>query len=123
MSPHPYTEDQLVEQPAIALLAELGWQSVSALEEILGPDGTLGRETKSEVVLSSRLKAALTRLNPDVPPDGIAGAIDQLIADRSAMILVVGNREVYALLKEGVPVSVREYVLVRNNCPSVLPPV
>jgi type I restriction enzyme R subunit len=108
MSPHPYTEDQLVEQPAIALLAELGWQSVSALEEILGPDGTLGRETKSEVVLSSRLKAALTRLNPDVPPEGIAAAIDQLIADRSAMSLVAGNREVYALLKEGVPVSVRE---------------
>jgi hypothetical protein len=24
--PHGYTEDQLVEQPAIGLLAELGWQ-------------------------------------------------------------------------------------------------
>jgi len=34
--PHAYTEDQLVEQPAIGLFAELGWQTVSALEEIFG---------------------------------------------------------------------------------------
>ncbi len=26
MSGHAYTEDQLVEQPAIGLFAELGWQ-------------------------------------------------------------------------------------------------
>jgi hypothetical protein len=25
--PHAYTEDQLVEQPAIGLFAELGWQT------------------------------------------------------------------------------------------------
>jgi hypothetical protein len=31
--PHAYTEDQLVEQPAIGLFAELGWSTVSALEE------------------------------------------------------------------------------------------
>ena len=31
MSAHAYTEDQLVEQPAIGLFAELGWTTVSAL--------------------------------------------------------------------------------------------
>jgi type I restriction enzyme, R subunit len=30
---HAYTEDQLVEQPAIGLFAELGWQTLSAMEE------------------------------------------------------------------------------------------
>jgi type I restriction enzyme R subunit len=105
MSPHPYTEDQLVEQPAIALLAQLGWATVSALDEVLGVEGTLGRETKGEVVLVARLRAALTRLNPDVPPVGITAAIDQLIADRSAMSVVAANREVYFLLKDGIPVS------------------
>jgi hypothetical protein len=39
--PHAYTEDQRVEQPAIGLFAELGWQTVSALEEISGATGTL----------------------------------------------------------------------------------
>jgi type I restriction enzyme R subunit len=41
--PHVYTEDQLVEQPAIGLFAELGWQTVSALEETFGATGTLLR--------------------------------------------------------------------------------
>ena len=59
---HAYTEDQLVEQPAIGLVAALGWQTISALEETFGTAGTLGRETKSEVVLVERLRIALTKL-------------------------------------------------------------
>ena len=47
--PHAYTEDQLVEQPAIGLFAELGWTTVSALEETSGTTGTLRREAKGEV--------------------------------------------------------------------------
>ena len=39
--PHAYTEDQLVEQPAIGLFAELDWQTVSAMEETFGATGTL----------------------------------------------------------------------------------
>ena len=66
---HAYTEDQLVEQPAIQLFAALGWETVSAMEEIFGASGTLGRETKGEVVLVSRLRAALERLNPTLPPE------------------------------------------------------
>lgn len=70
--PHAYTEDQLVEQPAIGLFAELGWA-------VAGPPpnagaageprdaGLLGRETKGEVVLVSRSRAALERLNPALP--------------------------------------------------------
>jgi hypothetical protein len=59
---HAYTEDQLVEQPAIGLFAAMGWQTISALEETFGTAGTLGRETKSEVVLVERLRIALTKL-------------------------------------------------------------
>lgn len=32
--PHDYTEDQLVEQPAIGLFAELGWATVSAFQNL-----------------------------------------------------------------------------------------
>ena len=64
MTPHAYTEDQLVEQPAIGLFAALGWQTVSALEETFGAGGTLGRETKGEVVLVERLRAALGQVQP-----------------------------------------------------------
>ena len=68
----------------------------------------LGRETKGEVVLVSRLRAALERLNPALPPEAITAAVDELTRDRSAMSLEAANREVYLLLKEGIPVSVAE---------------
>ena len=107
MSPHAWTEDQLVEQPAVQLFATLGWQTAVALDETFGPGGaSLGRETKGEVVLVPRLRAALTALNPGLPPEAIQTAIDELGRDRSAMSLEAANREVYALLKEGIAVSV-----------------
>lgn len=106
MTPGAYSEDQLVEQPAIGLFGTLGWETVSALEEVLGPGGTLERETKGEVVLAGRLRAALSRFNRTLPPEAIAAAVDELTRDRSAMSVEAANREVYALLKEGVPVSV-----------------
>ena len=106
--PKDYSEDSLVEQPAIQLFAEMGWQTVSALEEVFGVGGTLGRETKGETVLVPRLRAALERLNLSLPPEAISGAIDQLIRDRSVMSLSAANRDVYGILKDGIPVSVTD---------------
>src|SRR3990167_8552115 len=113
MSPHAYTEDQLVEQPAIGLFAALGWQTLSAPEETFGaapsplaplPEGegkiSLGRETRGEVVLVARLRAALCKFNPALPAEAISSAVDELTRDRSAMSLEAANREVYRLLKE-----------------------
>ncbi len=103
---HAYSEDQLVEQPAVGLFAELGWQAASALEESFGAGGTLGRETRGEVVLVERLRAALVRFNPTLPPEAIQTTIDELTRDRSAMSPEAANREVHRLLKEGIAVSV-----------------
>src|SRR3989475_12831615 len=116
---HAYSEDQLVERPAIQLFAELGWKTVSALEEVFGPGATLGRETKGEVVLVSRLRAALERLNPVLPPEAITAAVDELTRDRSATSLEAANREVYLLLKEGIKVSVPDTDSIPH--PSPLP--
>ena len=71
--PHAYTEDRLVEQPAIGLFAGLGWATASALEETFGATGTLRRETKGEVVLVSRLCAALERV--ELASDSANGAL------------------------------------------------
>lgn len=43
-----------------------------------------------------------------LPPEAITAAVDELTRDRSAMSLEAANREVYRLLKEGIPVSVME---------------
>ena len=42
-----------------------------ALEETFGATGTLLRETKGEVVLVSRLRVGLERLNPALPPESM----------------------------------------------------
>ena len=95
MNSHAYTEDQLVEQPAIALFAELGWTTASAMEEVPGTGSVLGRETSGEVFLLRRLRTALECLNPQLPAEAIASAVDELTRDRSAMSLEAANRKAY----------------------------
>ena len=105
-----YTEDSLVEQPAIQLFAELGWETLIASDEVMGESGTLGRETKSEVVLAPRLRNVLTLLNPSLPSEAISAAVNELSRDRSAMLPTAANRELWALMRDGVKVSVPDLV-------------
>ena len=93
MSAHAYSEDQFVEQSAIGLFVELGWTTVSAMEEVFGANGTLGCETSGLVMLVVRLRAALERLNPALPPEAMAAAVDELTCDRSAMSLAPRTTE------------------------------
>jgi hypothetical protein len=44
---HAYSEDQLVEQPAIGLFDDLGWETVSAAEKIFGTNPHPGPLTSS----------------------------------------------------------------------------
>lgn len=105
-SPSNYSEDALVEQPAIALFAELGYETANCWHEKVGTSGaTLGRETTEDVVLVPKLRSALQKLNPELDSEPINLAIEELLQDRSAMSLVQANRDVYKLLKEGIKVS------------------
>jgi type I restriction enzyme, R subunit len=104
MNARAYSEDQHVENPAIGLFAELGWQMVSALGESFWEGGMPGHETKGEVVQVDRLRAALCKFNPALPP-----AVDELARDRSVTGLAAANCTVYRLLKDGVTVSVPDH--------------
>ena len=103
-----YSEDTLIERPAIALFEKLGWETVNCFEETFGAFSTLGRETSNEVVLIERLQPALERLNPNLPQDAIQLAMEELTRDRSLMSMTQANREIYKLLKDGVKVSYRD---------------
>ena len=61
-----YSEDLLIQKSTAELLEkELGWMSVYAFDnEVLGEQGTLGRKTQSEVVLTRHLRMVLKRQNP-----------------------------------------------------------
>ncbi len=104
--PQPFSENLLVEQPALELFRWMGWETASAAEETFGTAASLGRETRSDVVLLTHLRDALERLNPGLPSSAYDAASEALTRDRSAMLLPAANREVYELLKEGVLVSI-----------------
>jgi len=98
-----------LESATLALFAELGWETVDAYNEIhgAGPEATLGREHRGQVVLVPRLRAALERLNPGLPAEALDLAIEELARDRSAMTPVHANREICRLLKDGIKVTIR----------------
>ncbi len=74
-----YTEDHLVEQPAVQLMQqELGWEVLNCYDEWTGGVSNQGRDGKREVVLVSRLRPALQRLNPDLPVAAIEGAVEEI---------------------------------------------
>ncbi|HKL00048.1 MAG TPA: type I restriction endonuclease subunit R [Desulfotignum sp.] len=104
-----YTEDSLVQQTTAAYMEEiLGWTSVVAFNnEDFGPDSLLGRASDREVVLTRSLKAKLIELNPGLPDAAYGDAVRQMAAISATQSLAATNREKYALIRDGVPVTFR----------------
>jgi type I restriction enzyme R subunit len=100
-----YSELTLVEAPAIELFSELGWTTVSA-DTPAGDDAALGRASNKEAMLGLRLHAALARLNPRLPAMALDAAVEEATHDRTGMGLAAANRELWALLRDGVTVQV-----------------
>lgn len=109
-----YTEDILIEQPAIQLFAELGWQTQNCYAETFGEQGLLGRETRSDVVLLRELRQALKAINPHATNNELDQAIDALNRDFSTLSPVAANQACYQLIKEGVKVRSEAYAQNQN---------
>jgi type I restriction enzyme R subunit len=103
----PLNEDTLVQQTtADYLLHQLGWdESIYAMDEVLGLEGTLGRTTEREVVLTRYLQPPLMALNPGLPDEAYLAAMRRITEVSAAQTLIGANREKHALLKEGVEAS------------------
>lgn len=104
------SEDRLVQATfAEHLEQELGWESVYAWnQETFGPDGTFGRADTKEAVLTRDLRAALERLNPELPASAIGDALRDLTVHDVSRSMVQHNRDFYRLLRSGVPVEYRD---------------
>ena len=104
------SEDRLVQATfAEHLERVLGWDSIYAWnQETFGTDGTLGRADSKEAVLTRDLRAALERLNPDLPASAIDHALRQLTVYDVSRSMVQHNRDFYRLLRSGVPVEYRD---------------
>lgn len=100
-----FSEDYLIEQTAIELFESLGYSFLNCFDEKFGSKSTLGREASSDVVLISKLKESLLKLNPDIPVEAIDLVIEELVRDRRTLNPVAANREIYKHLKDGVKIT------------------
>jgi len=99
------TEDQL-EQETLGWLEEVGYTVLRGTD--IAPDGDHPeRSNYGQVVLLERLRAAVQRLNPDIPAVAREDAIQQ-VADLGVPVLLSANRRFHQLLVTGVPVQYQQ---------------
>src|SRR5687767_6560664 len=67
-------------------------------------DGS-NRTNKRDVILLDRVRQAAVALNPSFPKSAIDDALEDLADRRQAMSQEAANREIYQLLRDGVPVE------------------
>ena len=102
-------EDTLVQQTTADYLRDaLGWRSVYAYNtEVLGPEGSFGRKSEQDVVLTRILGEKLIALNPGLPDAAYRDALRQIVEVGPGLRGMAANREKYQLLREGVKVQFR----------------
>lgn len=102
--PNFISEDQ-IEQTLVQKLQHLhGFDALDCYTENAEDlnDGS-NRASKRDVILADRVREASIRLNPDIPEAAIDSALEKLCERRQAMTLIAANREIYGLLRDGIP--------------------
>ncbi len=86
-------------------LRGLGYQCLN--DAVSGPDGPAPeRAAYSDTILTARLRAAVARLNPQVPEDARVEAVRKVLAVERPS-LIEENRRLHRAMVEGVPVEYR----------------
>lgn len=103
-------EDRLVQATFADYLHDnLGWESVYAFNtETFGPGGSLGRDSERDAVLAPDLRAAMKRLNPDLPESAREEAFHKLTQVDFSKSLAQHNQTFFKYIRDGVPVSWRD---------------
>lgn len=106
---YDYSENILVQESAGHLLErELGWEVAYAYNtEKLGRDGTFGRISYKEILLTRYFRQALKRLNPWLTSAQMDEAQKKMESRLSTASLMQINEEKYALIRDGIPVTVK----------------
>lgn len=104
--PNLISEDQ-IEKAAVSLLTQTyGYRTINCYTaDLENLSDKSNRSSKNEVVFKDILKAAAIKLNSGIPESAIDQAIEALTARRVAMSPILANKEVYSLIRNGVPVQ------------------
>lgn len=107
---YDYSENILVQESAGNLLRdELGWDVQYAYNtEVLGKNGTFGRESYKDILLYRYFKEALKKYNPWINENQIIEAKEILEKRLSTASLLQVNEEKYFLIRDGIPVTVKK---------------
>ena len=106
---YDYSENRMIQDSAGHVLGrELGWQVAFAYNtEQLGKDGTFGRTSYREILLTRYFRQALQRLNPWLTSAQLDEAQKKMESHLSTASLMQINEEKYALIRDGIPVTVQ----------------
>jgi type I restriction enzyme R subunit len=98
--------ESVVEDAALAWLEALGWQVLHG-PDIAPETPAAERQSYGEAILTGRLRAALARLNPDLPAEALEDAYRRL-THLEGTDLIQQNRAMHHLLVNGVTVEYRD---------------
>lgn len=98
--------EEQVEQLAIEWFKELGYEYFLGVD-IAPESDNPQRSSYQEVILESKLKNALVKLNPSLPFSAIDEAIHQLKKPQNAT-LIQNNRDFHQMLLQGVSVEIKK---------------
>lgn len=86
-----YTEDYLIEQPAISLFYELGWET--DFYDKFSKNSTLGRDATGKFVHRHQVRAILMGQNPDLLPKTIEHTVEEVLYDLLSPKLILGEMD------------------------------
>jgi type I restriction enzyme, R subunit len=99
--------ESVVEDAALAWLDDLGYAILHGPEIAVGmPAAERADPGYRDVVLERRVRQALVRLNPGLPPDALDDAFRKLMRT-DAPSLIERNRAVHRMLVDGITVEYR----------------
>ena len=106
MSPASFTES-IVEEATLAWVSALGWEGCHGPEILAGEPGAERTDPSCrDVVLERRLRDAVVRLNPELPPEALEDAFRKLTRVDGPTLLE-RNRAAHRMLVDGVTVEYR----------------